>query len=185
VKLIVGLGNPGKSYAAHRHNVGFGVIDLMADRLGIEVKQRSFGALTGKGELERERIILAKPQTFMNLSGDAACPLLRYYKLPDEELIVIHDDIDIELGRLKIARGAGHGGHNGVRSIVEALGDNDFYRVRMGIGRPTGKMDAADYVLRAFDEDETATAEKMIINAADAVGVLITEGLEAAQQRYH
>lgn len=185
MKLIVGLGNPGRTYVAHRHNVGFSVVDLLAGRFGIEVNKRSFGALVGKGAFEGEDVLLAKPQTFMNLSGDAVGPLFRYYKLSLEQLIVIHDDIDIDFGKLKLARGAGHGGHNGVRSIVETLGENAFYRVRIGVGRPPANMDAADYVLQVFGEDEIEDAAKLIEDAADATETLMTKGLEAAQQKYH
>lgn len=185
MKLIVGLGNPGRSYSSHRHNVGFCVVDILAKRLGIDVEKRSFGALIGKGKMDGEDVILAKPQTFMNLSGDAAGPLLRYYKLDTDDLIVVHDDVDIDFGNLKIAKGAGHGGHNGVRSIAEALGDKGFYRIRMGVGRPQGCIDTADYVLQSFTGEERVTADSMITEAADAVEALLKEGLEKAQTKYH
>lgn len=185
MKLIVGLGNPGRSYANHRHNVGFMVVDMLAGRFGIEVKRRSFGALVGEGMIMGERAMLVKPQTFMNLSGDAVGPLMRYYELPSWQMVVIHDDIDIEFGKLKLARAIGDGGHNGVRSIVNALGCNDFFRVRMGVGRPSEGMDAAEYVLRPFEPLEEKGAGKMVEAAADATKVLISRGLEAAQQIYH
>lgn len=185
VKIIVGLGNPGGSYRWHRHNVGFQVVDVLGERHGIEVKKRSRGALIGSGGIGREAVILAKPQTFMNVSGDAVGPLIRYYKLAAEDLIVVHDDLDIVLGNLKLAFAAGHGGHNGVKSIIDEIGSGDFYRCRVGIGRPPAGMNAADYVLMNFSEDEGEAARKSVETAADAVRLLIEKGLAAAQRRYH
>lgn len=185
MKLIVGLGNPGKLYEGHRHNIGFSVVDVLGKRHGIEIKKRSFGALVGSGAIGKEAVILAKPQTFMNVSGDAVGPLIRYYKLGPEDLIVVHDDLDINLGNLKIPLGAGHGGHNGVKSIMDAVGSGDFFRVRVGIGRPPAVMDAVDYVLQNFAADERALAEGATESAADAVEFLIEKGLAAAQQKYH
>ena len=185
MKLIVGLGNPGRKYASHRHNVGFGSVDLLAEELNIEIGKRSFGALVGQGSLKGEKLLLAKPQTFMNLSGDAVQPLLGYYKLPHDDLIVVHDDVDIELGKLKVAYQAGHGGHNGIRSIVDNLGGNDFYRVRLGVGRPPAMIDTADYVLHPFSEDEREVSEKLMKNGSDAIKTLIEKGLKEAQQEFH
>lgn len=185
MKLIVGLGNPGRSYAMHRHNVGFRVIDLLAERTGISLAKRSFGAFVGKGVVAGEAALLAKPQTYMNLSGDAVGPLLGYYRLGREELIVAHDDLDLALGAIKISRGAGDGGHNGVHSIIGAVGGKDFTRVRMGIGRPPERIDAADYVLQRFGAEEEAAAEELVVRSADAVELLIREGLVRTQQEYH
>lgn len=185
MKVITGLGNPGRSYSKHRHNVGFRVVELLAESHDIELKRRSFGALIGSGSVSGEAVILAKPQTFMNISGDAVAPLLNYYRLGAEELIVVHDDLDIELGRIKLSKGAGHGGHNGIRSIIEALGTEDFYRVRIGIGRPPLGQDAASFVLSLFDNTEEEAANKAIEIAAAAVEVLIEKGLAAAQQEFH
>lgn len=186
MKLIVGLGNPGRSYSKHRHNVGFQVVDLLGRRYDISIEKRSFGALVGSGGIEGQEVLLAKPQTFMNLSGDAVGPLVGYHGVELEHLIVVHDDIDLDLGVLKIAKGAGDGGHNGVRSIIEALNSKDFYRVRVGIGRPAPGVDAADYVLTPFDEgNETDDAASCIERAGKAVETLIKEGLSEAQQRYH
>lgn len=183
--IIAGLGNPGRSYSRHRHNVGFRAVDVLGARHGIEIKKRSFGAQVGSGAIEGEAVVLAKPQTFMNISGDAVAPLVRYYRLDPEDLIVVHDDLDIELGRLKLAKGAGHGGHNGIRSIIDSLGTSDFLRVRVGIGRPPAGMDGANYVLSPFVGDEEEAAGKAIEQSADAVEVLISKGLAVAQQRYH
>jgi PTH1 family peptidyl-tRNA hydrolase len=186
VKLIVGLGNPGRSYSKHRHNVGFRVVDLLGERHGISIDKRSFGALVGTGSIHGQEVLLAKPQTFMNLSGDAVAPLVGYYKLEPEHLIVVHDDIDLDLGVLKIVKGAGDGGHNGVRSIIGALGSKEFYRVRVGIGRSPPGVDPADYVLAPFDErGEAGDAASSIERAGEAVETLIKEGLSEAQQRYH
>lgn len=185
MKLIAGLGNPGRLYASHRHNVGFCVVDLISERLKVEITKRMFGAFVGKCKIAGEDVMLAKPQTFMNLSGDAVAPLLGYYKIEVGELIVIHDDVDIDLGRMKIARGQGHGGHNGVKSIAESLGDSGFYRVRMGVGRPPEFMDTANYVLQPFSREEAAIAKKLVADAADAVEMLLEAGLEKTQMRYH
>jgi len=185
VKLIVGLGNPGRQYEAHRHNVGFWVLDLLATRMGISLEKKFMGALTDKGRISGEDAILAKPQTFMNLSGDSVGPILRFYKLAPEDLIVVHDDIDIALGKLKLAKGSGHGGHNGVRSIIDTLGSNDFFRVRVGVGRPPQFMDSADHVLTPFLKEEMPEVERSVENAAEAVAALIEKGLERAQGTFH
>jgi PTH1 family peptidyl-tRNA hydrolase len=185
MKLIVGLGNPGRSYAKHRHNVGFWVVDEVAGRYNINVGKKAFGAKIGIGEIEKEPVVLAKPQKFMNLSGMVVSPLLGYYRCSLKELIVVHDDIDLAVGRLKFAIGSGHGGHNGVKSIVEELGSTDFYRVRVGVGRPPEGIDPADYVLHRFAKEETLLIEKAVADAAQAIGILIAEGLAAVQQKYH
>lgn len=185
MKLIAGLGNPGKIYARHRHNVGFRVVDLLGKRHGIELKKRSFGAEIGNGMIGRQAVILAKPQTFMNISGDAVGPVVRFYRLEPNDLIVIHDDLDIELSHMKISMGQGHGGHNGVRSVADALGSTEFFRVRVGIGRPPVGVDATDYVLSEFDKEGDRLASDAVTRAADAVEILIEKGLAAAQQAFH
>lgn len=185
MKLIVGLGNPGRTYAKHRHNVGFWVVDEAARRCGINVGKKAFGAKIGSGKIEKVPVVLAKPQKFMNLSGAVVSPLLGYYRCSLKELIVVHDDIDLAVGRLKFAIGSGHGGHNGVRSIIDELGSPDFYRVRVGVGRPPEGMDPADYVLHRFVKEETDLIEKAVADAAEAIGIFITEGLAAVQQKYH
>lgn len=185
MKLIAGLGNPGRSYSRHRHNVGFMVVDELATRHGISVGKKSFGALSGNGAFAGESVILAKPQKYMNLSGEPVATLLGYYKLDADSLIVVHDDIDIECGRIKIARGAGHGGHNGIRSIIDALGHKEFTRVRVGVGRPPEEIDGADYVLAPISGDQKVVMEKAIGNAADAVEMIIGKGVLAAQQEFH
>ena len=183
MKIVVGLGNPGRSYSRNRHNVGFMVIDSLAVENGVDVKKRSFGALVGKGLICGENVLLVKPQTFMNLSGDAVSPLVGYYKLSHDDLIVLHDDMDIDAGRIKISKGAGNGGHNGVRSIIDSLGRNDFLRIRLGVGRPPENIDSADYVLANFNDD--ALAQDLIKTGAKAVCECLKNSLEVAQQKFN
>lgn len=185
MKLIVGLGNPGRSYARHRHNIGFMVVDELARRHGLSLKKKVCDAVTGKGVLDGVEVLLAKPQTFMNRSGYSVGPLFEYFKCDYSDLIVVHDDIDLPLGKLKITRGAGHGGHNGVRSVIEELGGQDFYRVRIGVGRPPLDVEAADHVLQTFSEEEREEVEAIVHRAADAVGDMLTHSLRDVQQRYH
>lgn len=185
MKLIAGLGNPGRSYSRHRHNAGFLVIDQLAQRHGMNVSKRSFGALTASGIIAGESVLLAKPQTYMNLSGESVVSLLRYYKLEADSLIVVHDDIDIDCGRIKLAKNAGSAGHNGVSSIIEALGHKDFIRVRVGVGRPPEEMDGADYVLSPIPASEEEIMAKAFAQASSAIEMIISEGLTKAQQEYH
>lgn len=183
--MIVGLGNPGREYSRHRHNVGFGILELLGGRHDIRGRRRLFGAQVGGGVIGGAAVLLVWPLTYMNCSGDAVAPLLRYHQLLPEDLVVVHDDLDLDLGQLKVARAVGHGGHNGIRSIIEALGTSDFFRVRAGIGRPPAGMDAASYVLHPFADAERPAVERMMGEAADAVELLVAEGLAAAQRRYH
>lgn len=185
MKLIAGLGNPGRSYSRHRHNVGFAVLDLLSQRHDIKMQRRSFGALTGSGVIESQAVVLAKPQTFMNLSGESVASLAGYYKIDVGDIMVVHDDIDIGFGHLKIAKDSGHGGHNGIRSILESLNDAGFVRVRVGVGRPPQNVDPASYVLSPFLEGQQKEVGSLIESAADAVEMLISKGLAAAQQKYH
>jgi len=185
VKLIAGLGNPGRVHLGQRHNVGFCVIDLLGERHDIIIEKRSFGALVGKGVIEGEAVLLVKPQTFMNLSGESVQPILGYYRLGVEDLVVVHDDLDLELGSIKVMTGAGAGGHNGVRSIIGRLSSKDFCRVRSGVGRPPSKWDPANYVLTRFSEAEQNDAAELVERSADVVEMFIREGLIATQQKYH
>ncbi len=185
MKLIAGLGNPGRSYSRHRHNAGFLVIDELARRHGMDVRKRSFGALTASGIIAGEPVLMAKPQTYMNLSGEPVISLLRYYKLDADSLIVVHDDIDIECGRIKLVKNAGSAGHNGVASIMESLGHKDFIRVRVGVGRPPEEMDGADYVLSPIPVAEEEIMAKAFAQASSAIERIISEGLIKAQQEYH
>jgi PTH1 family peptidyl-tRNA hydrolase len=185
MKLIVGLGNPGRAYSKHRHNIGFAIVDELAGRHHIAISKKAFEAKIGEGKVVNVKAILAKPQIFMNLSGRAVAPLMGYFRCSLEDVIVIHDDIDLAVGRLKFGLGSGHGGHNGIRSIIEELGSPDFYRVRVGVGRPPVDVDPADYVLHPFRKEERRQIQEVIVQTATAVEELITEGLQFVQQKYH
>lgn len=161
------------------------VADELARRHGIGVEKKSFGALTGKGVVAGEPVILATPQKYMNLSGEPVATILLYYKLDADSLIVVHDDLDIECGRIKVMKSAGAGGHNGISSIIDALGHKDFIRVRVGVGRPPEGMEGADYVLAPISDEQKEAMEKAISLAADAVETIIEKGLIEAQQKYH
>ncbi|OAT85099.1 aminoacyl-tRNA hydrolase [Desulfotomaculum copahuensis] len=184
--LVVGLGNPGPEYAASRHNVGFMVIDRLAARLGVAVDRRLQRSLVGQAAAAGEKIILAKPQTYMNASGVAVAGLLRWYRLEPAALLVISDDLDLPAGRLRLRRAGGHGGHNGLRSIIEQTGSRDFARLRIGIGRPAdGRMDARDWVLGKFSPAGRELIEPVLDDAAGAVLTIAGEGLDAAMNRYN
>ena len=178
-KLIVGLGNPGSQYLWTRHNAGFMVLDELARRAGIPVTRKTFSGLYGEGSYRGERLLLLKPQTFMNLSGRSVNPALHFHRLSLQDLIVIHDDIDIPFGRVKLKEGGGHAGHNGLRSLMQELGGGQFARIRVGVGRPL-HGDAADYVLSPFDRDEQAHLPLILEGAVDFLELLLAEGLPKA-----
>ncbi len=178
-KLIVGLGNPGSKYLWTRHNAGFMVLDELARRAGIPVTRKTFSGLYGEGSYRGERLLLLKPQTFMNLSGRSVNPALHFHRLSLQDLIVIHDDIDIPFGRVKLKEGGGHAGHNGLRSLMQELGGGQFARIRVGVGRPL-HGDAADYVLSPFDRDEQAHLPLILEGAVDFLELLFAEGLPKA-----
>ncbi len=183
--LIVGLGNPGLAYRHNRHNVGFMVADALANKLEIPLKRVKFKAQIGNGKLEDIPIIIAKPLTFMNNSGEAVAPLVRYFKVPLERLLVIHDDMDLPLGTLRMRPSGGSAGHNGMISIFDKLGTNAIPRLRVGIGRPPGRMDPADYVLQDFSRSEEELLSMVIAQAYEAVLAFITTGLEKAMNTYN
>jgi PTH1 family peptidyl-tRNA hydrolase len=185
--LVVGLGNPGPGYAGNRHNVGQMVVSELAERAGASLKAHRANAMVGEGRtgIGGPKLILAKPNSFMNNSGGPVSALLKYYKLDHSRLIVVHDELDIPFDRIRLKVGGGHGGHNGIRDIATAIGSPDFVRVRVGIGRPPGRQDAADFVLRDFASTERATLPNLLADAADAVEQVATEGLTAAQLRFH
>jgi len=183
--LIVGLGNPGLAYRHNRHNVGFMVADALADKLEIPLKRVKFKAQIGNGKLEDIPIIIAKPLTFMNNSGEAVAPLVRYFKVPLERLLVIHDDMDLPLGTLRMRPSGGSAGHNGMLSIFDKLGTNDIPRLRVGIGRPPGRMDPADYVLQDFPKSDEELLKMVIAQACEAALAFITNGLEKAMNTYN
>jgi peptidyl-tRNA hydrolase, PTH1 family len=185
VKIIVGLGNPGVHYQGSRHNVGFQVVDRLSERQRIPICSRRFKALYGTGRINSEDVVLVKPITFMNLSGEAVRKTANAFSVAREDLIVIHDDLDLALGRLRVKRKGGDGGHQGVRSIVEAMGSNAFLRLKVGIGRPPKEVDPADYVLSPFEEDDQPEIDSALSRAAEAVAAILSEGVEAALTRFH
>ena len=184
--LIVGLGNPGKEYAAHRHNVGFQVVEALAQAHGLSFsRSKSMRAQVAAGRIAGVPVVLAKPQTFMNLSGRAVGRLARAHDVPPERLLVVYDDLDLPLGRLRLRPEGGSGGHKGMRSIIDALGTQDFARLRVGIDRPALSMDPADYVLLPFGQQEKALAAEVVQRAAAAVECWLAEGLTAAMDRFN
>ena len=185
VWLVVGLGNPGPSYAGNRHNAGFLVLDLLADRSGGRFKAHKGRADVVEGRLAGERAVLAKPKTYMNLSGGPTASLRDFFKVPTERIVVVHDELDIPYGALRLKRGGGDNGHNGLRSITSALGSKEYLRVRFGVGRPPGRQDPADYVLKDFAAAERKDLGFHVDRAADAVEALLTGPLEAAQNTFH
>lgn len=183
--LIVGLGNPGPKYAGNRHNVGAMVIDRMARDAATTLRAHKAGALAAQVRLAGLPAILATPTSYMNESGGPVAGLQRFFKVPLERLVVIHDELDIDFATLRLKRGGGEGGHNGLRSISKSVGSKDYLRVRVGIGRPPGRMDAAAYVLRDFNATERKELDFLLPDAAEAVELLITKGLTDAQNVIH
>jgi PTH1 family peptidyl-tRNA hydrolase len=183
--LIVGLGNPGKDYAKTRHNAGFMVIDAIADKTGISLSKVKSKAIIGDGKMYDSKVILAKPQTYMNVSGQAVSGLARFYKVENDHILVIHDDLDLPLGTLRIRPNGGPGGQKGVGSIIEKLGTPEFPRIRFGIGRPPGRMDPKAYVLEKFLPREQEEFEFSLLRARDAALAFISNGLEKAMNQYN
>lgn len=185
MKLVVGLGNPGRRYRRTRHNVGWEVIDRLARRLGISVEDDEGWAVVGAGTVGRVRVLLAKPQTYVNLSGTAVEDLRRWHRVKTQDILVILDDLDLPLGRIRLREGGSHGGHNGLRTIIEALGTSAFPRLRVGIGRPPAGTDPADFVLTPFDAAERPVIDAAIDRAAEAIDAAIRDGVPAAMNRYN
>ncbi|WP_336651451.1 MULTISPECIES: aminoacyl-tRNA hydrolase [unclassified Leucobacter] len=185
--LIVGLGNPGAKYEATRHNVGQMALDVLAERIGGRFSPHRTGSRVAEGRIRPggPKLILAKSNGYMNTSGGPVSGLAKYFSVPAERIIVIHDELDVPFDAIKLKLGGGHGGHNGLRDIAKALGTPEFLRVRVGIGRPPGQQDAADFVLRPFSSAERPTLAVLLEDAADAAEALVDEGLLAAQQRFH
>ena len=184
--LVVGLGNPGPNYAKTRHNLGFVVADLLAARMGSTFKvHRKSGADVVTGRLAGRPVVLAKPRTYMNESGRQVGPLAKFYSVPPADVVVLHDELDIDFGRIRLKYGGGVAGHNGLRSVAAALGSKDFQRVRIGVGRPPGRKDPASFVLENFTANERTEVPVLCEQAADATELLIAEGLEAAQNTVH
>ncbi|GAB2289748.1 hypothetical protein Dimus_024055 [Dionaea muscipula] len=175
--LIVGLGNPGKKYNGTRHNVGFDMVDKIAEAEGISVHSASFKALFGKGFIGNIPVILSKPQTFMNVSGESVGPMVSFYKVPLRQVLLIYDDMDLPFAKLRLLPKGGHGGHNGMRSVIDHLkGSREFPRLRIGIGRPPGKMDPVNFVLRPFNKQERDELDFTFQNGVEAVRILLLEG---------
>ncbi len=183
--LVVGLGNPGPEYELTRHNMGFLVVDELADRARAGPWRRACRAEVAEGSLAGRPVVLAKPLTYMNRSGDAVVRLVDRYGVPLDRLVVIHDDLDLPFGALRIRTQGGHGGHKGIRSILGALGTGEFVRVKIGIGRPSGKGDVVDYVLGPFTADEAAELPSVLVRAAEAVLHIVGEGPHQAMNRFH
>jgi len=184
--LVVGLGNPGPNYAKTRHNLGFMVADLLAERIGSGFKvHKKSGAEVTTGRLGNRAVVLAKPRVYMNESGRQVGPLAKFYSVSPADVVVLHDELDIDFGRIRLKLGGGEGGHNGLRSVAAALGTKDFQRVRIGVGRPPGRKDPAAYVLENFSAVERPEVPTICEQAADAVELLVAQGLEAAQNTVH
>ncbi|TMQ98938.1 aminoacyl-tRNA hydrolase [Actinomadura soli] len=183
--LVAGLGNPGPPYAKHRHNAGFMVLDVLAARAGGRFRSHRARADVLEGRLAGARAVLAKPRSFMNESGGPVKGLCDFYKVPPERLIVVHDELDIPFGAVRLKLGGGDNGHNGLRSVTKSLGTRDYLRVRFGVGRPPGRMDAAAFVLKDFSAAERKDLDLDVDRAADAVEALIAGGLGAAQNVFH
>ena len=186
--LVVGLGNPGPAYRGNRHNVGFMVLGVLAQRVGGRFSKHKARADVLEGRLgppPAPRVVLAEPRSYMNESGGPVAGLCGFYKIPVERLVVVHDELDLPYGSLRLKIGGGDNGHNGLRSITRSLGSREYLRVRFGIGRPPGRMDPADYVLRDFSAAERKDLDFHVDRAADAVETLVRDGLDAAQNRYN
>jgi len=185
VKLIVGLGNPGLRYAFSRHNSGFIVLEKLAGDYDISVGMTRFDSLYGKGLIKKIPVVMAKPQTFMNLSGEAAQKLARFFKIVPDDMIVIHDDLDLPFGHIRIKSGGGDGGHKGIRSIIEHIGSPDFVRIRMGIGKPLIKEAVEGYVLERFTEGEMKQLPEVVTRGSQAVVEVISSGTQVAMNTFN
>ena len=182
--LVVGLGNPGKRYNATRHNIGFMVAEKLAAKIAVDLKQKSFDALWGKGRLENRKVIVALPQTYMNLSGAAVRKLQSFFKTDTGNLIVIHDDLDLPLGAIRLKTGGGNAGHKGLTSIEANLGSSAFHRVRLGIGRPVDKSRIESFVLETFSEEEEKLLPGLINQASDACAEIVLTDMKTATSKY-
>ena len=183
--LIVGLGNPGAEYADNRHNLGYMVVNELARRGRAPAPREKFGAELAEATVAGQRVLLCKPQEYMNVSGQAVARVAAFWKIGLAETVVVHDELDVPFERLKLGAGGGPGGHNGIKSIISALGDPGFARVRIGIGRPAPGRASADYVLSDFSRAETAALPEIVGRAADAVEVIVGQGLAAAMNRFN
>lgn len=183
--LVVGLGNPGREYRETRHNIGFMVMDRLAETAGIKLTKVQSKAIIGIGRIGDQKVILAKPQTFMNLSGQAVTALMRFYKVEPTRLVVAHDDVDLPFGQIRMRPGGGSAGQKGIGSIIEKLGSQEFARLRMGVGRPPGQQDAASFVLQPFHSADRDFLPEFINRGADAIKSFMLEGIDTAMNRYN
>ncbi|MFC7394731.1 aminoacyl-tRNA hydrolase [Scopulibacillus cellulosilyticus] len=185
MKLIVGLGNPGSKYEHTRHNIGFEAIDAISEKHQIPLTKTKFNALYGKGKINDEDILLVKPLTYMNLSGEAVAPLMNFYKLSIDDLLVIYDDMDLAVGKIRLRKKGSAGGHNGIKSLIAHLGTQDFKRIRVGIGRPDGRQPVIDYVLQRFGENEKDTISQAIEKAKEASAYWTKHSFEQVMNRFN
>ena len=183
--LIVGLGNPEDEYSKTRHNMGFNTINKLAEKYNIEVKQKKFQALFGSGIINGEKVILLKPQTYMNLSGNSVKEVIDFFKIDLKNLIIIYDDMDIEPGKIKVRKKGSAGGHNGIKSIIQQLGTEEFGRIRIGIGRPEYKGDEINYVIGAIPEEDNIKLKEGIEKARDAVIELLKNGIDSSMNKFN
>ena len=185
VRLVVGLGNPGREYEKTRHNAGFIAVDNIAQAFSIPLDKRKFNTVFGKGLIEGVDVILAKPMAFMNKSGPPVQNLAGYFKIIYKDMLVIHDDIDLDFGRIKIIEKGGHGGHNGVRSLMDAFGEGDFSRIRIGIGRSGGGADVTGHVLGKYSADESKVLDQVITRSRNAVVTILCKGIKDGMNRFN
>ena len=184
MRLVVGLGNPGRKYAQTRHNVGFKVLDSLSHRWNIPAEGKQLGSLVGAGRIGDAKVLLTRPQSFMNRSGQPVRSLMGYFKTDPEHVVVVHDDLDLPFGRIQLKKGGGHGGHNGLRDLNKHVGA-DYVRVRVGVGRPPEGWDVADYVLGKWDDHELAQVDDVVGQACDAVESILRDGLEPAMNTFN
>jgi PTH1 family peptidyl-tRNA hydrolase len=183
--LVVGLGNPGKAYSRSKHNLGFMVVDEVATRIGATLDKKGFAALYGEAVQEQKKLLLLKPQTYMNRSGQSVSQAAEFFKVTAQDIIVVYDEMDLQLGSLRIKLGGGSAGHKGIESIINHLGDDNFVRVRVGIGKPVQKLDAVSHVLSSFKKGEKNIINEMINRAADATLEIIANGVESAMNKFN
>ena len=185
MKIIVGLGNPEKKYENTRHNIGFAAIDYIAEKVGININTGKYKALIGSGYIEGEKVLLAKPQTYMNLSGESLRPIMDFYKLEPEDFLIIFDDIDLDVGRLRIRRKGSAGGHNGIKSIISHLGSMEFPRIKIGVGAKPKGYDLADYVLGHFSKEDQAILSERMDDVCDAAKLIVSGDITEAMNRHN
>ena len=183
--IIAGLGNPGKKYEHTRHNVGFDVMDVLAEKYNIRMDEKKYKAICGKGMIGSEKVVLVKPQTFMNLSGESIAEAVNFYKVDPEHIIIVYDDISLDVGQLRIRKKGSAGGHNGIKNIIAHLGTQEFPRIKVGVGDKPKKMDLADYVLSRFSKEDSAVMEDAFREAAGAVEMMIIQGADAAMNQFN